>query len=313
MLSRIADSMFWMNRYLERSEGLLRMLMTSYVLSLDKGNSGVKSWEPVMKIYSGLSNEKQQDISSNPNQVIAYLLLDSSNENSLKSILNKARENARGMQDHITKEMWEQVNLLYHLINNPTTSKKLLSSEQLIIMESLLNNCLLYTGITDSTMPRGMAWDFMNLGKYIERCQLTLSVVGVHFYVTDKAIHADRDILYWRSLLFTLSGYELHLKNYRSSDTDMNVLDQVIFNRYFPHSVMYSLERIKKYLENLVEENQPSGRAEIMRLFGRLMSQVQYTDLRTLNGRHLSDFFEITQNNINNFHQQLAHSFFSYS
>ena len=313
MLSRIADSMFWMNRYLERSEGLLRMLMTSYVLSLDKGNSGVKSWEPVMQIFSGLSPEKQQHISVNPNQVISYLLLDPSNDNSLKCILNRARENARGMQDHITKEMWEQVNLLYHLVNNSQTAKKLLSSEQLITMESLLNNCLLYTGITDSTMPRGMAWDFMNLGKYIERCQLTLSVAGSHFYGAGKDLHVDRDILYWRSLLFTLSGYELHLKHYRSADTDMNVLDQVIFNRYFPHSVMYSLERIKKYLENLVEENQPAGRAEIMRLFGRLMSQVQYTDPRTLKGSYLSDFFETTQGNVNTFHQQLTHSFFSYS
>ncbi len=313
MLSRIADSMFWMNRYLERSEGLLRMLMTSYVLSLDKGSSGINSWEPVIRVFSGISPERSSELTANPNQAIEYLLLDAENNNSLKSILNKARENARGMQDHITKEMWEQVNQLYHLINNPKTTSRLLSSEQLVTMETLLTNCLLYTGITDSTMPRGMAWGFMNLGKYIERCQLTLSIAGTHFDGIASAKQHERDILYWRSLLFTLSGYELHLKNYRSSDTDKNVLDQVIFNRQFPHSVMYSLERIKRHLEELVEQNQPAGRTEMMRLFGRLLSHVQYADQNALQDQTLRGFLDITQSNINTFHNQLSHSFFSYA
>ena len=313
MLSRIADSMFWMNRYLERSEGLLRMLMTSYVLSLDKGSSGINSWEPVIRVFSGVSPERSRELTANPNQAIEYLLLDAENNNSLKSILNKARENARGMQDHITKEMWEQVNQLYHLINNPKTTSRLLSSEQLVTMETLLTNCLLYTGITDSTMPRGMAWGFMNLGKYIERCQLTLSIAGTHFDGIASAKQHERDILYWRSLLFTLSGYELHLKNYRSSDTDKNVLDQVIFNRQFPHSVMYSLERIKRHLEELVEQNQPAGRTEMMRLFGRLLSHVQYADQNALQDQTLRGFLDITQSNINTFHNQLSHSFFSYA
>lgn len=305
--------MFWMNRYLERSEGLLRMLMTSYVLSLDKGSSGINSWEPVIRVFSGISPERSSELTANPNQAIEYLLLDAENNNSLKSILNKARENARGMQDHITKEMWEQVNQLYHLINNPKTTSRLLSSEQLVTMETLLTNCLLYTGITDSTMPRGMAWGFMNLGKYIERCQLTLSIAGTHFDGIPSAKQHERDILYWRSLLFTLSGYELHLKNYRSSDTDKNVLDQVIFNRQFPHSVMYSLERIKRHLEELVEQNQPAGRTEMMRLFGRLLSHVQYADQNALQDQTLRGFLDITQSNINTFHNQLSHSFFSYA
>jgi uncharacterized alpha-E superfamily protein len=289
------------------------MLMTSYVLSLDKGSSGINSWEPVMRVFSGISPERSKELTANPNQAIEYLLLDAENNNSLKSILNKARENARGMQDHITKEMWEQVNQLYHLINNPKTTRLLLSSEQLVTMETLLTNCLLYTGITDSTMPRGMAWGFMNLGKYIERCQLTLSITGAHFGSIVSAKQQERDILYWRSLLFTLSGYELHLKNYRSSDTDKNVLDQVIFNRQFPHSVMYSLERIKRHLEELVEQNQPAGRTEIMRLFGRLLSHVQYADQNALQDQTLRGFLDITQSNINTFHNQLSHSFFSYA
>ncbi len=313
MLSRIADSMFWMNRYLERSEGLLRMALTSYVLALDKGSSGTNSWEPVLNVFSGLSGDKKQMLANNQNNVIKYLLLDEENKNSLKIIINRARENARGMQDHITKEVWEQVNYIYHLVNNDRTSKLLLGSDQLTSMETMLDQCLLYTGVTDSTMPRGMGWSFMNLGKFIERCQLTLSVTSDYFYRTVNDNEKQRDILYWRRLLFTLSGYELHLKMYRSADTDKNVLDQVIFNRQFPHSVLYCLERIKKYTEDLIEQNQSDQRPALTRALGILISHIQYADQSNLSGQQLQDFFGSIQNNINEYHQQLTHTFFSIS
>ena len=140
MLSRTADSMFWLNRYLERSEGLLRIFQTSYVLSLDKGPFGNNSWKPLLEIFSGLTEEKIDEFENKPADIINLLLLDTKNQNSLKVILNKARENARGMQDHITKEMWEQVNLLYHLINNAKTTKQLKSSDQLPATENILKN-----------------------------------------------------------------------------------------------------------------------------------------------------------------------------
>lgn len=313
MLSRIADSMFWMNRYLERSEGLLRMMLTGYVLSLDKGTAANSSWEPLLNIFTSLSQEEKKQLATKPESVIHHLLLNPANNNSLKVILNRARENARGMQDHITKEMWEQVNQLYHLVNSPKTAKMLESGDRLATMEQLLNNCLLYTGITDSTMPRGMAWGFMNLGKYIERSQLTVSITQEHFSrIADDAGMA-RDILYWRSLLFTLSGYELHLKTYRSADTDRNVLNQVIFNTDFPHSVMYSLIRIQKYLDDLIDQNQPEGKGELLRLMGRLLSHVQYADPTHLHGFSLSNFLDSTQEKTNAFHHQLTQTFFSYS
>lgn len=313
MLSRIADSMFWMNRYVERSEGLLRMLHTSYVLSLDKGSNVNDNWVPLLNIFTTLSSSEKIALSQKPNNIIQHVLLDSQNPNSLKTLLNRARENARGMQDHITKEVWEQVNHLYHLINNPQTEKQLLSSDQLAAIESLLKNCLLYTGITDSTMPRGMGWNFMSMGKHVERCIMTISITAEHFNSLGPNQEKARDILYWRSLLFTLSGYEFHLKNYRSAETDKNVLDQTVFNMLFPHSVMYSLERIKKYQEDIIEQNQPLAKADLMKRFGRLYSFVEFADLDTLEGESLGTFLWSTQAQLASFNQQFSHTFFSYS
>ena len=313
MLSRIADSMYWLNRYVERSEGLLRMLHTCYVLSLDKGPYGFNTWRPMLQIFAGLPEATIEKLENKTSDAVNLLLLDTKNLNSLKVNLNKARENARGMQDHITKEVWEQVNHLYHLINNPKTETLLKGNESLAAIEHLLKNCLLYTGITDSTMPRGMSWSFMSLGKYIERCLLTIELTDKHYKTIDYDLTQSKDILYWRSLLFSLSGYEFHLKNYRSTDYNYNVAHQVIFNPLFPHSIMYSLIRLKKYLDDAVKENNPSEKYSLLKQFGRLYSNVEFADFEWIKRSGLPEYLEETRSNLLQFSRALSQSFFSYS
>src|SRR5512145_303042 len=101
MLSRSADALFWLNRYIERSEGLLRTLHTTYVLSLDKGPYINNSWKIIFDIFSSLKEEEKKAFENNSEKILEHILIDSANANSLRMILNKARENARGMQDHL--------------------------------------------------------------------------------------------------------------------------------------------------------------------------------------------------------------------
>lgn len=313
MLSRIADSMFWLNRYFERAEGMLRMLHTSYVLSLDKGPEGSGNWKPLLEIFTYLPDEDIARLEKNPAAAMNFVLLDLKNPNSLKVILNKARENARGMQDHITKEVWEQVNHLYHLINNPATETKLKSRDSLSTIETLLKNCLLYTGITDSTMPRGMSWSFMCLGKYIERCLLTIDITDKQYKTIGYDFEQSRDILFWRGLLLSLSGYELHLKTYRSTDYNYNVAHQSIFNGEFPHSILYSLTRVKKYLNDVVEENSPADKYALLKQFGRLYSNVEFADFEWIKRSGLPIYLEENRTNLLQFSRALSQSFFSYA
>lgn len=313
MLSRIADSMYWLNRYMERSEGMLRMLHTSYVLSLDKGPTNSNNWKPTLEIFTGLEGEGIDRLEKYPQEALYLLLFETKNLNSLKMILNKARENARGMQDHITKEVWEQVNHLYHLINSPKTESQIKSADSIAGIESLLKNCLLYTGITDSTMPRGMSWSFMNLGKYIERCLLTIEFVDKQYKTIDYDLNQAKDILYWRGLLFSLSGYEFHLKNYRNQDINYNIAHQAIFNAQFPHSIMYSLMRLKKYLDDVVKENSPAEKYALLKQFGRLYSNVEFADFEWIRRNGLPDYLNETKGNLLSFSRSLSQSFFSYS
>src|SRR5271169_4215157 len=101
MLSRIADSLFWLNRYMERADGLLRVTRTNYIMSLDKGVDNSLTWRPALKIFSKLDEEECTLLEYDTPAALRKLLVDAENVNSLKVIVTRARENARGAQDHI--------------------------------------------------------------------------------------------------------------------------------------------------------------------------------------------------------------------
>src|SRR5215212_4741505 len=119
MLSRIADSLFWLNRYMERADNLLRLVHTHHILSLDKDINGVTTWKPVLEQFTLLDAASIAALETSTEATLIKLLTDTANNNSLKLIVNRARENARGAQDHITKEVWEQVNEMFHFVNHP--------------------------------------------------------------------------------------------------------------------------------------------------------------------------------------------------
>ena len=272
----------------------------------------MNNWKPLLQIYSGLPPEEQLNLQESNQKVMSYLLMDKANENSIQMNLNKARENARGMQDHITKEVWEQVNFLYHSVNSKSTFEKL-NNNQLSTIEYLLKNCLLYTGIADSTMPRGMSWCFMNLGKYLERCLLTIELLDKYYANIDYDFESEKDILYWRSLLFSVSGYEFHLKNYRNGDTNFNIAHQIIFNEQFPYSIFYCLTRIKKYVETIIEENKVKDKNLLVKEFGRIYSNVEFTDLDWIKKTGMSVYLQTSRYNLLQFTNSLSQTFFSYS
>lgn len=313
MLSRIADSLFWLNRYMERADGLLRIMRTNYILSLDKGINSNLTWRPVLEIFASLNNKQIQSLENDTAAALRFLLTDTNNFNSLKAILTRARENARGVQDHITKEVWEQVNQMYHLVNNPNLSLNLSGYDALDTIENFSKNSLLFAGITDVTMPRGLGWSFMNLGKYIERCTQTIEITDRQY----RSIHYDLtntiDIIQWQYLLLSLSGFELYLKTYQTSNYNKNVLHQVILNEDFTRSVLYSLNRIYRYLDDVTGENRSVQNEDLKRFYGSFYSQIKYVDFEKLHGANLERCLQNVRTDMIEFSKYLTRNFFSYN
>jgi uncharacterized alpha-E superfamily protein len=313
MLSRIADALFWLNRYMERADGLLRTVSTHYILSLDKGISSSASWRPVLETFTTCDAAEIAQLESNTEAALKKLITDTSNSNSLKVLVIKARENARGVQDHITKEVWEEVNQLYHLVNQPFLNSRLNGQGAMEVLELFTRHSVLYTGITDMTMSRGLGWCFMNLGKYLERCFETILLTDKQFEQLQYNLQHPRDIMQWRFLLLSLSGYELHLKTYRSGNYNQNVLRQVFINPTFTRSVVYSLGRIDRYLREVTQGSSSAANAGLLSCFGRLYSKVLYVDFDSLNNATLQQFLLELNKELTDFSRRFVQNFFSYS
>lgn len=312
MLSRIADSLFWLNRYMERTQSILRVVRSHYTISLDNDNKQASSWKPILEIFAKLPEDEVTQIESQTGDVLKKILLDSSNPNSVKTIVARARENARGVQNHITKELWEEVNSLYHLTNKSQLSQKLAGSDPLGVIELLMRHSVLYAGIADITMPRGMGWDFMKLGKYLERSLETIVITDKQCQLFDYDMRQERGFNQWRFPLMSLSGYEVYLKTYRTFKHNKNILHQMLLNEDYPHSVIFSLTRIYRYLNDIVKGSMNEERSALMRHFGRLYSKLKYMDPGVLEVMDLEAFFKEIRQDLLALNNQLEKVFFSY-
>ena len=313
MLSRVADGMFWLNRYMERTDGMLLTLNTFYILSFDKEMNDSQGYKPLLEYYTDLSKDQISKSQYDTSFVLKYIICDNQNYNSVKNLVIKARENARGSQDKITKELWEHINSLYHFMNSPELPKKLESNDALNIITKLNKDLLLYNGILHVTMPRGLGWCFSSIGKHIERCLQTISLTQAYYKTIDYNLDGDEDLLYWRRLLLSLSGYELYLKSYSNIPHNRKVAQQVIFNRDFAHSVTYTLEYIDKYLESLFQDNNLSEARTLQNQFGRLKSYVEFTDYHHLTNQQLEELLNNTKAQLIQFSTDFSKLFFSYT
>ena len=313
MLSRIADNMFWLNRYMERADGMVRSLRYFYILGFDVDEGESVGYRPLLQCFATLTPGQQEAMKQDAQAVLRHLITDASNVNSLRVLLGKARENARGSQDKITKEVWEQVNAMYHYINSEHLEEQLSGEGALKVLDKLEKHCLMYNGIVDSTMPRGLGWQFMNVGKFVERCLHTVDLADAYLQPIGYDLDTRDDLVYWRRLLFALSGYELYLKTNRGSHHTRQAVNQVIFQPDFPRSVIYSLERLGKYLDGLLEENQHPEAGALVKRFGRLKSMVAFADAGSMTGQELESLLHQIRRQVWDFSAELARLFFSYT
>src|SRR5579859_4786839 len=239
MLSRVADSLFWMSRYIERTEGILRMLKINYASSQD--NTGEFGWKPVLQTFSPLDQSQIKGMEKDTRAVLQFMVMDKENPNSVVNMVTRSRENARSVQDHITKEVWQCLNEFYHLVREDRLSKQLQREDPVTVLDSLIRQGMLYYGTTEITMSRGEGMCFMSIGRYLERAIQSADILKVKFKDLSSDEEKMTDPSYWKYFLMSISGYELYLKNYRSGFELRNVLDQVIFDINFPRSVHYSV------------------------------------------------------------------------
>jgi len=285
MLSRVADSLYWMSRYLERTDGVLRMLKINYASSQDDIQEF--SWKQVLRTFTYLDDAEAKPFVHHSRAVLQYMVTDKENSNSVLNIVTRARENARSVQDHITKELWQCLNDFYHTIRDEQLVRGLQKDDPVSILDILIKQGLLYYGITDITMSRGEGYAFINIGKFLERGIQSLDILDVKFSDLNDDF-TRTDTTYWKYMLLSISGYELYLKTYRSGFDAKNVIEQVVLNPDFPRSVIYSVNQLHRYFERLKSGGNKEAYRKIDFMIGRIKSKVNYStvDSIMLQGLH---------------------------
>lgn len=295
MLSRVADSIFWMSRYMERTKAETTLLSSNFVAIQD--NAIIGNWHLILEEY-GIKKFIETNQINSKNSLI-HLILDKNNPSSLSNNVMYGRENARSIQDHITKELWQSLNSFYHFIKSDKNEYLIKYEDPLELMDSINNYCYNFYGVLDNTMDRGAGYYFMNVGKHLERAIQSLIILSIKLKEIDYKF-SDNGGISFRYVLQALSGMEFFGKTYRGEVSSQNIIHFVLFNPLFSHSVMYSLDRVHNNFKNLKEYSTYETFSIIDYEIGKLISNFTYSNPDLNDAKNLYIYIENLKSQINN-------------
>ena len=283
MLSRVADSLYWMSRYMERAENDARILDVNLQLLLDLGGEAdaMEHWAPVIATLEETDLFDSLYDAADENSVTDFLTLQRKNPNSILSCLTLARENARTTREQISSEMWEQINRLYLFVQSEGAQRLLASSPHEFFMRVIFGSHL-FQGVTDATMTHGEGWDFIRIGRLLERADSTSRILDVKYHIllpSGENVGGNVDTIQWMAVLKSVSALEAYCKLYVGQVAPWKVAEFLITHREFPRSIRYCIDSLDEALHRIsgVDESLYANEAE--RLSGRLRSDVNFVTI----------------------------------
>jgi uncharacterized alpha-E superfamily protein len=269
MLARVADSLYWMGRYVERAEHLSRLAFVMLHAALDRTDAAARA----TRIAIAAVGNPETDGSDRAVDSARGLVFGRDIGDSVFASLAHARENARQVRDQITTETWERLNLLY-LRFMDGSAQFAFDADAGAALQDIIADLHLYMGAADATMSHGEGWRFMRAGVHSERAQLIAHLLGVCF--GEDAVEAV-DHITLMNLLRMACALEPYLRVYTADISARFILEFLIFDEEFPRSIRYCTAQLEEHLSQLSHGQR--GRSEALRLAGRLNARLQYADI----------------------------------
>lgn len=312
MLSRVADSIYWLNRYVERAENVARFIDVNLNLILDSPPGVAEQWEPLIFTTGDRKIFQERYGQATAENVIQFLSFDSSYPNSILSCLQQARENARSIREAISSEMWEQVNAFYLMVKEANPEKMLSNLHDFFAQVKLSSH--LFAGITDATMTHNEGWHFGRIGQFLERADKTSRILDVKYFIllpSVKDIGTPLDEIQWMALLKSASAYEMYRKSKQHRIIPNRVAEFLILDREFPRSIKFCLSQVSESLYQIT--GTPTGNCQnsVERALGRLRAELEYTTIEEIINIGLHQFLDKLQININDVSEKIFESFFA--
>ena len=324
MLSRVAESIYWLNRYVERAENVARFVDVNLNLFLDSPTNVAQQWEPLVVTTGDLSLFQERYDQATAENVIQFLIFDNDCPNSIISCLKAARENARTIRQYISREMWQQVNNFYFMVKEAHPGQSLSVLQEFFTQVKMASH--LFAGVMDATMSHSEGWHFGQLGRFIERVDKTSRILDVKYFIllprelapaiatrsSTEDVGNTLDEIGWMALLKSASAYEMYRKGSpQHRITSTGVADFLILNREFPRSIQFCLLEAEKSLHQITGTPAGTWKTPAERALGRLRSSLDYLTIEEIIQSGLHEFLDDLQRQINGVGDKIVETFFA--
>ncbi|MBQ7080221.1 MAG: alpha-E domain-containing protein [Fibrobacter sp.] len=308
MLSRVANSIYWLARYIERAENVARSIDVNLQLQLDLPGE-VRPWEPVIQIAGNADDFFKKYAHASFENALTFLTFDKENPSSIISCVAAARENARCVRERISSELWIAINQFYLKLSDAEMPKQVLAAPH-AFYSSVKEFSQLTAGIIQGTMSHDVAWNFTHLGTLLERADQTSRILDVKYYILlpdVSMVGMALDTVQWNAVLKSVGAYEMfHRRN--SDVTPHNVAEFLLLSEDFPRSLRYCLEKAEQCLKNIAVP--VKSNAQSIRLLGKLRSDISFTTIEEIIEHGLHEQIEKVQIRLNELGNQIWKDFF---
>jgi len=321
LLSRVADSLYWMSRYLERAEHTTRLLDVNLNLMLDESaTSSDHRWQ---RLVQALGKPRRIRWNGDPYELARTLTFDVNNKSSVLSCIIRARENSRHVREQISTEQWHRLNSLYLEVTRPEL-QSVMHAEALqdnsetpaAFLQQVMEAVHQFQGVTDSTMSHGEGWHFIQVGRYLERATATAMLLEA--YHEDLWSQPDRlpegnEYLEWMGLLRSATAFEAYCKVYTADLTPERILEFLLLDPEFPHSLRFSIDSLQTALEAIQRNSGKSRAEELHRIAGRLSAKLGFASVDEILSGDIVSYLRSIQQQCQAIHETIYHLYVDYS
>jgi uncharacterized alpha-E superfamily protein len=309
LLSRVADAIYWMARYIERAENVARYIGVNLNLQLDLPLDPAQQWQPLIDTSGDGEVFEARYGTATQARVIEFLAYDLENPSSIFSCLRSARENARSVRETISSEMWAQVNNMYLQIQS---QRSMPEPERLLdVFRDIRMGCHTFQGVTDATMTHNEAWHFLRLGRKLERADKTSRILDVKYFMllpSTNDVGTPYDDIHWAAVLKSVSGFEMYRKKYgRIAPRD--VVDFLVLDRDFPRAVHHCVCVANESLHAITGTPMGGFQYRSEQLMGQLRADLAYASTDSVIGGGLHEYLDGLQGKMNLIDRTLREEF----
>lgn len=252
MLSRVANSLYWMGRYLERADNVARFIDVTSRLILDTGwENDSTQWEPLVRASGDDSDFIARYASFDEKNVVTFLTFDTDNPNAIISCVQQLRENARTVREIISSELWESINRLYHFVEKHGRKRQNEDLQAFFIAIHDANHQI--SGLIENTMSHGEGWHFLQMGRFLERADKTARMLDVKYFLllpNPDDVDSPYDAVQWGAVLKSVSGFEMYCKQFHRTNY-RDVTQFLVFDAQFPRAMKFCIHRVAASLQSI--------------------------------------------------------------